>query len=489
MNNPLPEKNKGKILVVDDSATNLQLLVNILSARNYQVQPALNGRLALSVVRSISPDLILLDTVMQDIDGYQVCEQLKANEVTRDIPVIFISDLNNTSNKIKALDVGGVDYITTPFQAAEILARVETHLAMRRLEKRLKDKNEALAKALRELKVTQNKLIESEKIAALGKLIAGIVHELNTSLAVIRSSVDNITEFLSKQLEQLPDFFRGLSTQEQEDFFILFRKAIQQDKIFSSREKRQFKKKLIEQFTSENITNADLISDTLVDIGIYNDVESFLPFLKKHKSQNILNEVYQFTNLQRSVKTILIATDKAVKVVSALKIYASYQKSDSKMKANIIQGIENVLTLYQHQLKQGVEVIKNYDALPPIDCYPYELNQVWINLVHNALWAMNNQGILRIDVKQRAQNVEISITDSGAGIPQGMQQKIFRPFFTTKFTEEVNGLGLDIVKRIVEKHQGKILVDSIPSKTTFTIVIPIKMTEESHYEQASNFMC
>jgi len=489
MRNSPPQKSPGKILVVDDNPSNLQRLVDILKDRNYQVQPALNGTLALSAVQEMVPDLILLDTIMPRMDGYEVCQQLKADELTRDIPVIFISNINDTSNKIKALEVGGVDYITTPFQVAEILARVETHLAMRRLQKSLEEKNEDLAKTLQELKVTQNKLMESEKMAALGKLIAGIVHEVNTPLAVIRSSVDNIAEFVSKQLEQLPDFFRGLSSQEQQDFFVLFQKAVKQNKNFSSQEKRQFKRKLVEQLESENITNADLVADTLVDIGIYKDIETFLPFLKKTKSQNILNEVYQFANLQKSAKTILTAIDKATKVVLALKSYVSCGKSDSKVRVNIIEGIENVLTLYQHQLKQGVKVIKNYDILSPIDCYPYELNQVWINLVHNALWAMNNQGTLRIDVKQHAQTVQISITDSGTGIPQEMQQQIFEPFFTTKLRPQGNGLGLDIVKRIVEKHQGQILVDSVPSKTTFTIVIPIRINERSYYEQASNFMC
>lgn len=120
-----------------------------------------------------------------------------------------------------------------------------------------------------------------------------------------------------------------------------------------------------------------------------------------------------------------------------------------------------------------MKIIKNYGDLPPIWCYPSELNQVWTNLVHNALQAMNNQGTLKFDVFEQDSFAIISITDSGTGIPDDIKPKIFNPFFTTKPAGEGSGLGLDIVKNIVEKHEGKINVESIEGKTTFTVSIPI----------------
>jgi len=162
--------------------------------------------------------------------------------------------------------------------------------------------------------------------------------------------------------------------------------------------------------------------------------------------------------------------------VFALKTYARYDQSGEMIVANLTEGIETVLTLYQNQVKKGVEVIRHYAELPPVLCYPDELNQVWTNLIHNALQAMDYQGTLTIDVTTTIdQQAKISITDSGSGIPEELQLKIFEPFFTTKPPGEGSGLGLDIVKKIIEKHHGQIEVKSIPGQTTFTIYLPINL--------------
>ncbi len=131
----------GDILVIDDEFVNLRLLDSLLSKAGYNVRPALSGRLGLAATRNLIPDLILLDIRMPDMDGYAVCEKLKADEPTRDIPVIFLSALHETVDKVRAFSVGGVDYVTKPFQEDEILARVETHISLSRLQKRLEKKN------------------------------------------------------------------------------------------------------------------------------------------------------------------------------------------------------------------------------------------------------------------------------------------------------------------------------------------------------------
>jgi signal transduction histidine kinase len=136
------------------------------------------------------------------------------------------------------------------------------------------------------------------------------------------------------------------------------------------------------------------------------------------------------------------------------------------------------LTLYQNQLKQGVQVIRNYAKLPPVLCYPDELNQVWTNLIHNALQAMEYRGTLSIEVTAIDQQAKISLTDSGKGIPEEIQAKIFEPFFTTKPSGEGSGLGLDIVKKIIKKHDGQITVESQPGRTTFNVFLPIQPIKE-----------
>jgi sigma-B regulation protein RsbU (phosphoserine phosphatase) len=152
MGRPQDERTEADILVVDDTPANLRLLAGMLGQRGYRVRPVPSGKLALRAIASAPPDLILLDIRMPEMDGYQVCQRLKADEGTRDIPVIFISALDELGDKVRAFQAGGVDYVTKPFQFEEVLARVETHLALRRLQVRLEEANRELEAANRKMK-------------------------------------------------------------------------------------------------------------------------------------------------------------------------------------------------------------------------------------------------------------------------------------------------------------------------------------------------
>jgi len=157
-------KSKGNILVVDDTPANLNLLTSMLSEHGYKVRLAPNGKLALRSAESTPPEVILLDILMPEIDGYQVCEQLKANLGTRDIPIIFLSALHEVSDKIKAFKVGGVDYITKPFQLEEVLTRVENQLKIGRLQKQLTQQNAQLQQEIHERKLAQKKLSNRHRL-------------------------------------------------------------------------------------------------------------------------------------------------------------------------------------------------------------------------------------------------------------------------------------------------------------------------------------
>jgi C4-dicarboxylate-specific signal transduction histidine kinase len=372
----------------------------------------------------------------------------------------------------------------------EICDRIEAEAEVRRLnaelEQRVEERtaqlaesNRELAQVLVDLQAAQQELIHSEKMAALGQLIAGVAHEINTPLAAIRSSVQNISEFLTENLEKLPIFFRELSPEHQQYFFALLQKSTQEADTLSSKEKRQIKKALQRQLESQEIADADSLACTLADIGVHHEIEVFLPFLKSLDSSRILQTAYRFATVQKSARTIATATERAAKIVFALKTYGRYDNSGKKVLANIIDGIETVLTLYHYQLKQGVEVIRNYAPnLPAILCYPDELNQVWTNLLHNALQAMDYRGNLKIEVKQQDQNILVKIADTGKGIAPEIMSRIFEPFFTTKGSGEGSGLGLDIVNKIIDKHYGMIGVESEIGQTTFTVSLPISGNRE-----------
>ncbi|MBL1178365.1 response regulator [Pantanalinema sp. GBBB05] len=463
------------ILIVDDTPDNLRLLVGLLSEQGYKVRPVTSGKMALSAAQGIPPDLILLDINMPGMDGYQVCEQLKANERTRDIPVIFLSALNDVFDKVQAFAIGGIDYITKPFQVEEVLARISTHLAMRSLQHRLQQKNQDLEHTLYELQTTQAQLIQSEKMAVLGQLVANVAHEMNTPLGAICSSAANIALFFNHNLEALPQFLQSLSLEQQQDFFTLLKRSAQSHLTsLSSKEKRQYKRNLIQHLEDHDIADADTIADTLIDIGIYDNIDLLLPLLRDPNSRPILKMTYELVSVHKSAQMIITASDRATKVVQALKSYAHHDSTGTKVQANLIDGIETALMLYHNQLKHGVEVIRQYTDLPSILCFPDDLNQVWTNLIQNALQAMNYKGTLTILLTHVTDQVTISITDTGSGIAPEIQAKIFDPFFTTKAIGEGNGLGLSIAKRNIEKHHGTITVSSIPGQTTFVVSLPLQ---------------
>ncbi|WP_353572001.1 two-component regulator propeller domain-containing protein [Candidatus Albibeggiatoa sp. nov. BB20] len=342
-------------------------------------------------------------------------------------------------------------------------------------EAALHQKNADLTQALQQLKATQEELIQSEKMAALGQLIAGVAHEINTPLGAIRSSASSINHFLSSTLERLSHLFHELPENKQQLFFNLLYRVVNQPYCnFSSREKRKRRRELTPQLETYT-TDATLLADKLVDMGIFDNIEDLIPLFTENGSDDILDIAYQFANLQRGIKNITVASDKAAKVVFALKNFSHFDHTGEKIEADIINGIETVLTLYNSQMKHKVKIHRNYSEIPAIFCYPDELNQMWTNLIHNALQAMNHQGELFIDIDIQEMNIEIKITDTGSGIPDDIKHHIFTPFFTTKPAGEGSGLGLDIVQKIVTKHDGNIDVESCPGKTTFTVHLPISL--------------
>ncbi|NJK48725.1 GHKL domain-containing protein [Candidatus Gracilibacteria bacterium] len=307
----------------------------------------------------------------------------------------------------------------------------------------------------------------------LGQLIAGIAHEINTPLGAIRSSIENIAEFLQENLTKLPKTFQSIPVEYESFFITLLNSSSSSTNLLTSKEKRKLKRQLSERLEDEEIENVEDISDILIDMGAYEQIDTILPMLKAPQGKEILTLAYELGTLKTSASTIITATDRAAKIVFALKNYSHRDYTGEQEVANIIEGIETVLTLYHNKLKHGVEVIKNYGEIPSILCYADELNQVWTNLVHNALQAMDYQGTLTIDVQARSQHIVVNITDSGTGIPPEIASRIFEPFFTTKRAGEGSGLGLDIVKKIVNKHKGKIEVESVPGKTSFIVYLPI----------------
>ncbi|HEY9833195.1 MAG TPA: ATP-binding protein, partial [Stenomitos sp.] len=318
----------------------------------------------------------------------------------------------------------------------------------------LQHKNKELAQTLQELKATQDGLIQSEKMAALGQLVAGIAHEINTPLGAIRAAIGNTDKALEASLAQLPQLLPQLNPQQQADFFRVLEQALDSQSSLSTREKRQIKRTLTQQLEAQEIENAKQLAHLLTEGGLHHSFDSQLSLLRTPQANQIVQIAYDIARLRANSQTINNAVERASKIVFALKSYARYDHSGEKQLAQITDGIETVLELYHNYLKKGVTVIRHYQPISEMACYPDELVQVWTNLVHNAVQAMDSQGTLEIGVRQQNQDIVVEVTDSGCGIPAEIQDKIFQPFFTTKSAGEGSGLGLDIVQKIIEKHQG-----------------------------------
>ncbi len=351
------------------------------------------------------------------------------------------------------------------------------------IQNTLAEQNTELEKTLRTLVETQDQLIQSEKMASLGQLVTSIAHEINTPLGAIRSSADSIESILLQTLPTLPTFSKNLDEKILSIFNEFLEEAIKKTDTLSSKEKRKLKHNLAEELEELELEDSEYYAEVIVDMNMHQEKVLFMQLLESNYSNELKNQffdmAFKLSTIIRSNQTIIVATERSAKTVFALKSFAHQDHTKEKNQVNLNETLEITITLYNNQIRQGVEVIRKFEEISPFLGYPDELVQIWTNLIHNAIQAMNGRGKLIISTKnQETQNqiktVLISIQDTGAGIPTEIQGKIFDAFFTTKPMGEGSGLGLDITKKIIEKHNGKIWFETEEGiGTTFFIEIPI----------------
>lgn len=423
----MPEK--AQILAVDDVAANLEIIVETLSFAGYKAAAATSGKRALKWLENYSPDLILLDVQMPDMDGFDVCRRLKENPKTADIPIIFITALSDSDSVSKGFSLGAVDYITKPFREAELLARVNTHVQLRQinqsLEQRVQERTSELEKLLDQLKASQLQLVQQEKMSALGNLIAGVAHEVNNPVSCVSGNAMELKQNLTDIFSYIDLCLKQASVEAQE------------------------------------------ACAHKIDLGF------------------LLEDIPKMMDAMEN------ACDRIMNISKSLRTFARIDQ-ESKTSANLHEGLESTLLILKHRLKANddrpqIEVIKHYGDLPDINCFPGRLNQVFMNLLANAIDALedSNQGKtyqeiqtnpnqIMIKTLWRENQVIVQIKDNGVGMSNDLQKRIFDHLYTTKEAGQGTGLGLTIVKQIiVEVHSGSITVASeVGHGTEFTLTLP-----------------
>jgi len=353
--------------------------------------------------------------------------------------------------------------------------------SMRLLNEQLSAKNQQLETTLEELSRTQNKLIFSEKMAALGNLIGGIAHEINTPLGAIKASSTNINDVVEKITVDLPWLINHASEDEINWLFKLINESDTREISAFSKEERQKKRELMSLFEQNNIENSLNIADTIVSLRLDYSDEEYLALLKLPNSQNLLQMLKVLFSLKRNANNIFVSVEKASNVVRALKSYIHKNNTGAKESANLADTIENVLILTANLLKHSkTEVVTHFENVPLLFCRQDEICQIWTNLITNAIQSMENGGILDIGIKlSDSEHILTWFKDSGCGMSKDTASHVFEPYYTTKATGIGTGMGLDISRQIVENHHGRIYFETEEGKgTTFFVEIPLNQDQK-----------
>lgn len=572
---------KANILIVDDTPANLHLLSDILFLHGYLARAVSSGQMAMMSVQSAHPDLILLDIMMTEMSGFEVCRRLKADERTRHIPIIFISALEDVEEKVKAFELGGVDYITKPFHAGEVIARVETHLALRSIQCRLQEKNSQL-----EQEITDRKRVEAilqqrnDELLLLNRLS----HLFSSSL-----ELESVLEIALKEVQRLLDV-------DSTSFWLIdsnTRELVCQQIIGPGSEQLNGLRLPPGQGITgwvaehgERVLSADILADqrhyTTDGAALDTSVRSMLsiPLRVKEDVIGVLNlvdpRVNRFT--QQDVRFSELIAGTAARAIENARLYSlaqqelaerkraekALQKANQELKLaneskdkffsiishdlrapfNALLGytrllveqfenysqskvyhflerihtsaerlyalIENLLTW--SRLQRGVmeyepELLDLYDVInDTIEIFltraeqkqihlqstvtentiasadEHMLETILRNLISNALKFTESGGTVTISTQKRDDTIEIGVTDTGCGIPPSDQRKLFRIDQQYSQTgtagESGTGLGLILCQELIERHGGKIWVESTPGKgTTFRFTLATNVIE------------
>ncbi|MGR3318145.1 MAG: response regulator [Candidatus Anammoxibacter sp.] len=413
------KKHKPLILVVDDQLLICKMITSVLNV-SYETVVKTSGREAIEFMENDEPDLVLLDIEMPEIDGYAVCDWIRNKPRFDDTSVIFISGQESKDGKVKAFKVGGVDYLTKPFESEELMARVQTHLSLQNMKKELKRKNCILECKIVEINEKSEQLREKDllllgmdRIAGIAILGAGIAHEINNPLSFVKSAICFVEKSMNKMTK-------------------------------------------VVKYWDDKPLPEELLSD----------YKEFLSMLNFDLLTSTLDE--RFSRINKGIERIMF-------IVKNLKSFSRVDRGDVSM-IDVNQSIRETLELLRIEELKNVNFVSELEEVPAFECLATEINQCLLYTIQNAIYAVDNNGIIRVSSSYNEDNkhVIIKIADNGNGMSQDELRNAMDPFFTTKPVGTGTGLGLTLTERIIVRHKGQI---NIASKegigTTVTLTLPV----------------
>ena len=419
----------ANILVVDDEEQISRLLNRTLSRAKYTCTLAADAAKARKCLEEQAFELVLCDVNMPGESGIDLARHIAAEY--EDTAVIILTGVDDPKTADAAIEAGTYGYIIKPFNPNELMINIRNALRRRdleianqmyqqNLEKMVGERTLKLKKALDNLQDTQAQLLQSEKMASIGQLAAGVAHEINNPIGFVKSNLGTMREYSEDLMRLLAKY------QELEE-------ALASDKSWSEKSSTC---SLLEALTG----------------------------LKKEIDLDFVLDDYQ-----KVVAESLEGMERVAKIISDLKDFAHISKGEFE-ETDINDGIESTLNIVWNELKYKADVTKDLGDIPFVRCDPQRLNQVFMNILVNAAQAIEKQGKIKITTRALDGQVEIVISDTGAGIPKENRSKIFDPFFTTKEVGKGTGLGLNMAYNIIQKHKGSIHVESEVGKGTAFII-------------------
>ena len=325
---------------------------------------------------------------------------------------------------------------------------------------------------------------QREKMMSLGKLSAGLAHELNNPAAAIRRSVAD----LRQRLEAMPAMVTRLTahglTPEQVEAArgALLTCTAPTPGTVTALERADREDALVDWLEARDVPQAYVVAEVLADEGVTPDA---LTHLAEHVDEAALSDVVLWIEKglasTRLLGEIERAAERVSDLVASVKGYTHRDQAPERQRLDVHEGIDQTLTMLGHAVKaKSARIVRDYgDDVPEVCAFPGEINQVWTNLLDNALDAIGEGGTVTIATRREGALVCVALSDDGPGVPEAVRERVFEPFVTTKEPGAGTGLGLDIARRIVMQHEGAIRLDGEPGRTTFEVCLPIEAPRPS----------